>query len=377
MAEPQQEVREKLAVVFARQDFYEACLRRDSGAMISILNAGAVTQGEIAARTGLAQSTLSNYKRGVNTAQFASTFEKLADGLDMPPRLRQALGLTEAASPTGSRLAGGTMAGLPADTFDLQLIAEATGRTRTPVKRRDLLALTAQLGATAALEQSAVWDLLTHALTGPGAINETLVRELEARTTGFYLLEEIIPAQAVLKVLTAHLREVSTLLSGRPSDPKDEFRQRLIVAAGESSLLAGWSASALGDSAAARNFYDTAVRAAEEACDPAMTACALAYRSYAPKRQGRERPRAGPADRGARERFGPVVTGDDRMGGGPPRGRKRAGRRQAAGVEILAQSRRSVQHRRSRRGPSVGPVPEPGPVRHLPSRHVPEGRQVR
>ena len=62
--------------------------------MITILNAGGVTQGQIAARTGIAQSTLSNYKRGVNTAQFAATFEKLADGLGMPPRLRQALGLS-------------------------------------------------------------------------------------------------------------------------------------------------------------------------------------------------------------------------------------------------------------------------------------------
>ena len=81
-----------------------------------------------------------------------------------------------------------------------------------------------------------------------------MVRELEARSAGLYLLEEIIPAQDVLKVLTAHIREVSTLLSGRPGDPDDELRRRLIVTAGESSLLAGWSASALGDSAAARNF---------------------------------------------------------------------------------------------------------------------------
>jgi hypothetical protein len=62
-----------------------------------------------------------------------------------------------------------------------------------------------------------------------------LVRELEARSAGFYLLEEIIPAQDVLKVLTAHLREVSTLLSGRTSDPADELRRRLIVAAGRAA----------------------------------------------------------------------------------------------------------------------------------------------
>ena len=36
--------------------------------------------------------------------------------------------------------------------FDLQLLAEAVGRNGAPVRRRDLLALAAQLGATAALD---------------------------------------------------------------------------------------------------------------------------------------------------------------------------------------------------------------------------------
>jgi hypothetical protein len=94
MAEQEHVIREKLAAVFARQDFYEACKRRDSAAIMTILMDSKVTQGWIAGRTGLAQSTLSNYKRGVNKAKFASTLEKLADGLDMPPRLRQALGLS-------------------------------------------------------------------------------------------------------------------------------------------------------------------------------------------------------------------------------------------------------------------------------------------
>ena len=284
MAEPEHVLRQKLDAVFARQDFYEACKRRDSAAMIAILNAGKVTQGQIAARTGLAQSTLSNYKRGVNSAKFASTFETLADGLGMPPHLRQALGMSGDASPDRTRPAGAaaTVAGLPADTFDLQLLAEAAGRNGTAVKRRDLLALAARLGATAVLDQE-IWERLAHALTRPGSLDEALVREMEARSAGFYLLEEIIPAQAVLKVLTAHLREVSTLLAGTASD---DLRRRLVTAAGESSLLAGWSAASLGDSAAARNLYDTAVKAAEEAGDPAMTACALTYRSYIPSAKG-------------------------------------------------------------------------------------------
>src|SRR5690348_16644342 len=284
MAEPEHVLREKLAAVFARQDFYEACARQDAGAMVAILDAGHVTQGQIAARTGIAQSTLSNYKRGVNTAKFASTFEKLANGLDMPPRLRQALGLSGDAAAAGSRPAASTVAGLPADTFDLQLLAETAGRNGTPVKRRDLLKLAAQLGATTALDPD-IWERLSHALTRPGTVDEALVREMEARSAGFYLLEEIVPAHAVLKVLTAHLREVSTLLAGT-TGPDDELRRRLIVAAGESSLLAGWSAAALGDSGAARNLYDTAIKAAEEVGCPAMTACALTYRSYIPAAKG-------------------------------------------------------------------------------------------
>ena len=55
MAEPEHVLRAKLTAVFARQDFYEACKRRDAGAMIRILNAGGITQGQIAARTGFAR----------------------------------------------------------------------------------------------------------------------------------------------------------------------------------------------------------------------------------------------------------------------------------------------------------------------------------
>jgi transcriptional regulator with XRE-family HTH domain len=287
MAEPEHVLRDKLARVFARQDFYQACVQQDGGAIVRICMDGKVTQGQLASLTGIAQSTLSNYARGKNDAKWASTLEKLANGLDMPPRLRQALlGLTGDASRNGSRPAVSAVAGVPADTFDLHLLAEALGRNGTNVKRRDMLALAAQLGAAAALAQTDAWERLAHALARPGAADETLVRQMEARSAGFYLLEEMAPAQAVLRALTVHLREVSTLLHAGASGPGDDLRRRLIVTAGESSLLAGWSASALGDSGAARNFYDTAITAADEAGDPAMTACALTYRSYIPSAHG-------------------------------------------------------------------------------------------
>jgi transcriptional regulator with XRE-family HTH domain len=286
MAVPEQVARDRLTRVFARQDFFEACKRGDAGAMITILEAEKITQGWIAAKTGLAQSTLSNYKRGKHQAQWASTLKKLADGLDMPLPLRQALGLSADRSANGSAPATGLIAGVPADTFDLQLLAEAVGRNGSNVKRREMLALAAQLGATAALAQGEVWERLASALTNPSALNEATLREIEARAAGFHRLEEILSASVVLKGVTVHLREVSTLLNGSANGSDSDLRRRLIVAAGESSVLAGWLASDMGDSATARNFYDTAMKTATEADDPAIAACALAYRSYIPSTKG-------------------------------------------------------------------------------------------
>ena len=145
--------RERLARVFARQEFFEACKRRDAGAIVRILGAHGITQGEISARTGIAQSTLSKYKTGGHHAEFASTFEKIADGLGMPQQLRQALGLTGENSPGRS----GSAAGILADTFDLIQLAEVIGRNGTNVKRREMLSLAAALGGTAAVAQSEVW----------------------------------------------------------------------------------------------------------------------------------------------------------------------------------------------------------------------------
>ena len=285
MAVDEATVRERLSKVCARQDFFEACKRRDAGAIVRILGAHGIIQTQLGTMTGLAQSTLSNYKRGVHQAEFASVFEKIADGLDMPQRLRQALGLIGESSPIRPVVTSG-VAGVPADTFDLIQLAEVIGRNGTNVKRREMLSLAAALGGSAALAQSEVWERLAYALTNSTSTNDAVVREMEARSAGFHRLEEIVPAPQLLKGLTVQLREVTTLLSGTTSDPKDQLRRRLLVVAGESSVLTGWTASVTGDSVTARNFYDTAVTAAQEAKDPEIVACALAYRSYAPSIKG-------------------------------------------------------------------------------------------
>ena len=285
MAVDEATARERLSKVFARQDFFEACKRRDAGAIVRILGAHGITQTQLGTMTGLAQSTLSNYKRGVHQAEFASVFEKIADGLDMPHRLRQALGLTGESSASGPGVTTG-VTGIPADTFDLIQLAEVIGRNGTNVKRREMLSLAATLGGSAALAQSEVWERLAYALTNGTSTNDAVVREMEARSAGFHRLEEIVPAPQLIKGLAVQLREVTTLLNGTVSDPKDQLRRRLLVVAGESSVLTGWTASVTGDSVTARNFYDTAVQAAEEAKDPEIAACALAYRSYLPSIKG-------------------------------------------------------------------------------------------
>jgi transcriptional regulator with XRE-family HTH domain len=281
------ELRERLAQVFARQDFYEACGRRDAGSMVRVLMSQGITQGQLVSLTGIAQVTLSRYATGKNAAQYASTFESFADGLGMPLRLRQALGLagdtSRASTAPGS---ASLLAGMPADTFDLIQLAEAIGRNGSNVKRREMLSMAATLAATAAVAHSEVWERLAYALTNPAAMNESTVKEIEARTAGFHLLEEMVSAPALLRGLTIQLKEVSTLLGGTVIDRRDPFRTRLLITAGESAVLAGWAASDVGDSGAARNWYDTAVKAAKEVNDPGIAACALAYRSYIPSTRG-------------------------------------------------------------------------------------------
>ena len=61
------EVRGIVERVCARQDVLDACAKHDLGAVIAILNAHGLTQGELAALTGISQGRLSEYKTGKRT----------------------------------------------------------------------------------------------------------------------------------------------------------------------------------------------------------------------------------------------------------------------------------------------------------------------
>ena len=280
----QQHLQEVIDRVFAGQPALEACRRRDLGALIRLLRKYGITQGAIAARTGIAQGRLSNYNTGKHIPMAAHIFEEFADGLNIPVQARRALGLAPA---NGQGPTQPDQIGFPTDTFDLQALAEAIGRKGQRVKRREMLTLAAAtIGTGATLAQTEVWERIAYALTKPTGMDEAMVRSMEARAAGFHQLEELVPAATLYKGLSAHLKETANLLNGMPADPKDQLRTRLIVAIGESSVLAGWLASDMGDTSTARNFYQTAEAAAKEASDPAIAACALAYRSYIPTAKG-------------------------------------------------------------------------------------------
>jgi len=75
------EVRGIVERVFAQQDVLDACARRDLGAVITILGAHGVTQGQIAELTSISQGRLSEWATHKRAPAASSTFEAFADGL--------------------------------------------------------------------------------------------------------------------------------------------------------------------------------------------------------------------------------------------------------------------------------------------------------
>ncbi len=77
----------------ARKDVLDACKHRDLGAVITLLCAQGITQGQLSVLTGIPQGRLSEYKNHKRVPTATSTFEAFAEGLGMPPAARRALGL--------------------------------------------------------------------------------------------------------------------------------------------------------------------------------------------------------------------------------------------------------------------------------------------
>ena len=111
-------IREVVERVCTRQDMLDACRRRDLGAVITVLCAHGVTQGQLSSLTGISQGRLSEYKTGKRSPTATSTFEAFADGLGMPAAARRALGLAAEAAGSSPSDQGG---GRPADVAGASL----------------------------------------------------------------------------------------------------------------------------------------------------------------------------------------------------------------------------------------------------------------
>jgi transcriptional regulator with XRE-family HTH domain len=100
------EVRAVVQRVCTRPDVLAACHQHDIGYVVEVLGEQKpkVTQGQIAALTGISQGRLSEYMRHKRIPEKASIFRDFADGLDVPAVARQALGL---ASDRSAAVGGG------------------------------------------------------------------------------------------------------------------------------------------------------------------------------------------------------------------------------------------------------------------------------
>ncbi len=269
------EVQEIVRRAFARQDVIEACKERDLGKIVAVLGAHGLSQGQIAGLTGIPQGRLSEYKTGKRLATL-NTLEEFADGLAVPEDARRALRLAAPAdADDGSAVTTRTDS---AAAPDLLTVAWMTGSLNNHVDRRAVLQLAATLVAAPLLGVEEPTERLAYALIGPTALQEDTVSFLEQRTVGLHRIEPMFPARQVHRTIMSHLREVTALLEGHPGDP---LRPRLARIAGESAVLAAWTAWDLNEAAHSARMYRIAEVASRVADDPVIMACANTYKSYA------------------------------------------------------------------------------------------------
>jgi tetratricopeptide (TPR) repeat protein len=112
------EVRLIVQRVCTRPEVLEACRQHDIGFVVETLskNKPKVTQGHIAALTGISQGRLSEYMNHKRTPEKAQLFLDFADGLCMPAAARQALGLGPSQPATAGRSLVPAMREPPDDT---------------------------------------------------------------------------------------------------------------------------------------------------------------------------------------------------------------------------------------------------------------------
>ena len=292
------EVRGIVERACARQDVLDACARRDLGAVITVLNAHGLTQGQIADLTGIPQGRLSEYARRKRTPRASTTFEAFADGLGMPPAARQALGLVATQS-------GGTGISLAHSqrTPDLDAGLEYPGRPAQAAGNVFML-WRADLADQGVLERGlirpAAWNdaslgWLVDPASGPGTAVDSLggvrvgmgdVERFRATVELFSQLDDRFGGGHARQSLIQYLStDGERLLRGRYPE---SVGGALFSAVAEATLLAAWmSYDATPRSSLAQRYFIQALGLANAAGDRLLGAGILDAMSHQATYTGR------------------------------------------------------------------------------------------
>lgn len=206
----------------------EAADRGDVGAVVRLSRrARGETQVQTAVACGFTQSDISRLEQGMRHTHDIRFLQKVATHLDIPPNLL----------------------GLAHDTADAM---------EPPVNRREFVA-----GAAAALAAAALPKF---------DIDPVELTDVRAVTATFRRMDSILPSHDLTRPVAAHVQMVSDLLE-RASAAKS--KTWLAESASEGASLAAWLAWDRADYAAADRYYRRAVKLADTAGHPLLTAYQL------------------------------------------------------------------------------------------------------
>lgn len=281
------EVRAIVERVCARPDVLDACARRDLGTVVAALGSQGLTQDKISALTDTPQGRLSEWKTGKRKPAEQSTFEKFANGLDLPPAARRAMGLD---------------AGPPAAPVSQVNAGLTYPDTATDAARNASLLWRADLADPAALQRGRAnphaWnDASLRWLVDPGHVPDNQpahgvhiamsdVERFQATTDIFAQLDDRFGGGHAREALIKYLStDAERMLNGRYSDA---VGRALFAAVAEATLLAAWmSYDSAPASALAQGNFVQALALAQAAGDRLLGASILDAMSHQATFMGR------------------------------------------------------------------------------------------
>jgi transcriptional regulator with XRE-family HTH domain/tetratricopeptide (TPR) repeat protein len=279
------DVHEIVNRVCVRPDVIDACRRHDLGTIITVLGAHGLTQGRIAALTGISQGRLSEYRTGKREPKAATTFRDFADGVGMPSVARQALGLTSERSP---RISGqlSDERGQDVGLVYADSPTEAAGNLAL-VWRTELSDSPALPGR---LDPDAWRDAPLRWLVAPGRQSESEIARgvhigladvgrFRATVDMFAQLDNRFGGGHAREALIRYLStDAERLLHGRYTDA---VGRALLSATAEATLLAAWmSYDSMPGNALAQRYFIQALSLAQAGNDRLLGASVLDAMSY-------------------------------------------------------------------------------------------------